>query len=426
MVWETDAEATARLAAAARAETVAAFKARAALLRRDAEARLGSRATRGTLALLQLKGRDSMGSRPPSGPPSLALLERLARAASAADVEAVRGLAAEIRDQLEAAVPRRDIVHPDVGRAAQRALEAAVRAGSGPCTAEVVSLGLRVVDPNARGRDGFTVLHAAVAAGAEDVVRTLVAHPDVDVNASSAHGFTPLALAATRFNLRGGARGGRGERGRGRGGGGERGSSSSSSKGRRDYAGCLRLLLDHPGLDVNQMDWSGWTALARAADEGQAEAVGMLLSHPDTAVNEVRTNGWTALASAACRGHAEVVRVLLQAPEVNVRRVDEDGYGPLFLAAGHGHAAVVALLLAEGERLDVNVRNRYGETPLFEASSQGHRDVVNLLLADPRVDPLLPDRKEMTPADAAEEAGHAEVASLLRKRERQMEGKSPR
>jgi len=50
------------------------------------------------------------------------------------------------------------------------------------------------------------------------------------------------------------------------------------------------------------------------------------------------------------------------------------------LAAFGGHAEVVILLLARHD-VNVNSRDRFGDTPRLQAAMQGHQAVVTLLRA---------------------------------------------
>ncbi len=52
------------------------------------------------------------------------------------------------------------------------------------------------VDINSQAPNGLTALHCAVAKGHEDVVKFLIAHPDIRVNVQEETGCTPLHLAA--------------------------------------------------------------------------------------------------------------------------------------------------------------------------------------------------------------------------------------
>jgi ankyrin repeat protein len=87
------------------------------------------------------------------------------------------------------------------------------------------------------------------------------------------------------------------------------------------------------------------------------------------------------------------------------------------------HAAVslssspetIALLLDHGA--DVNAKQMGGYAPLHQAASAGKTAVVETLLAHGADPSSLCDRGK-TPADYAEEKGHAEVASRLREQMR--------
>ncbi|XP_034232923.1 photoreceptor ankyrin repeat protein-like [Thrips palmi] len=78
-------------------------------------------------------------------------------------------------------------------------------------------------------------------------------------------------------------------------------------------AGLLELLLQCPGVDVNQPDSEGNTPLHFAAQAGQLEAVNALLRQPDVQVDARNAQGFTPLMKAALQGRTKCARALLLA-----------------------------------------------------------------------------------------------------------------
>ena len=76
-----------------------------------------------------------------------------------------------------------------------------------------------------------------------------------------------------------------------------------------DVASAKQLLLH--GADVNACTRGGSTALCRAAQGGNAEVLKVLLDHPNVEINKQRGAGRTALFLAVENGHQECVRLLL-------------------------------------------------------------------------------------------------------------------
>jgi ankyrin repeat protein len=94
--------------------------------------------------------------------------------------------------------------------------------------------------------------------------------------------------------------------------------------------------------------------------------------------DESDNEGWTALIYAAAHGHRDAARILLQA-RAHANAADEDGWTPLAYAAQTGYADVVAALLAT-EGILIDYEDDIGRTPLMHAIAQRHPGVVQMLL----------------------------------------------
>ncbi|KAL2831721.1 ankyrin repeat-containing domain protein [Aspergillus cavernicola] len=82
-----------------------------------------------------------------------------------------------------------------------------------------------------------------------------------------------------------------------------------------------------------------------------------------------RVYGLPALSWAAIKGHESVVQLLLSIPGIEINPKNRFGQTPLSFAAKHGHVGVVRLLLEKGND-GVNERDtavKYGRTPLVWA-----------------------------------------------------------
>jgi hypothetical protein len=105
------------------------------------------------------------------------------------------------------------------------------------------------------------------------------------------------------------------------------------------------MLLEE-GANVDVKDKDGWTALMRAAHEGNEPLIKLLLDNKAD-VNEKDPNGETALMTASERGHTAAARVLLIAgAEVNAE--SKVGGKAVTLASRNCHEEVVNLLLVHG------------------------------------------------------------------------------
>ena len=125
-------------------------------------------------------------------------------------------------------------------------------------------------------------------------------------------------------------------------------------------------------VDVDAGPSSGWTALMRAAENGDAKLVNELLLY-GACPSRPLASGQTALQIAAAEGHEEVVRILMKVAE------DPDAQAALLLAVVNGHVAVTRMLLERG--VDLSTRDAYGRTLLHRAAWNGCRAVAQLLLS---------------------------------------------
>ena len=208
-------------------------------------------------------------------------------------------------------------------------------------------------DVNAREGGGWTPLHRAASEGRENIIRVLLEH-GADPLARDEQGSSPLEYAVLNGNL-----------------------------------GAIELLTPLGVGVCGQGD--GMSALALAAQDGDAEIVRLLLSK-GASVNERHKNGQTPLqfainqypeaggddwAKTRNTNRRRVVETLLSSgADIEVR--GKDGNRPLHTVALFGHADLTALLVTRGA--DINARNDWGWTPLHFAASQDQADIVDVLL----------------------------------------------
>lgn len=204
----------------------------------------------------------------------------------------------------------------------------------------------------------------------------------------------------------------------------------------------VKYLVEEVGLDINQGDRFGGTALFAAAASSQVSMAAYLLQqgadvnlhmqgswgpiHAATDIGDIEMlrlliengadlniTGWvgvTPLYQASRKGYTEIVELFLEKgadPDVS----NECGETALLVASECGRTETVKLLLEKG--CDLHARNyKNGWTPLHEASAEGHIETVELLLkkgADLRVR----DNRGRTPLFVASEWGHTKAVKLL-------------
>ena len=136
------------------------------------------------------------------------------------------------------------------------------------------------------------------------------------------------------------------------------------SAGNGDITAVRQLL--NAGEDVNQTGFADYTALMEAAYYGQTDCLRILLAAGADA-NRTDAFDCSALSYAALRGHTECVRLLLSAPGIELDRKDRDGETPLFKACRSGQTECARLLLST-PGIDINTRNHMGESAFIVAS----------------------------------------------------------
>jgi len=149
-----------------------------------------------------------------------------------------------------------------------------------------------------------------------DVVRVLLNHKGIDVNAKSVSGETPLYIASEY-----------------------------------DCADVIILLLEH-GADPNIADEFGHTPLYAASSINSPDAVNILLNNAADVNVDVKENllGKTPLFAALENGHTDIADALLVAgADINTK--NNNGKTPLFTACEKGKKKIIDFLLSRGANL---------------------------------------------------------------------------
>ncbi|RDA83798.1 hypothetical protein CP532_4609 [Ophiocordyceps camponoti-leonardi (nom. inval.)] len=159
------------------------------------------------------------------------------------------------------------------------------------------------------------------------------------------------------------------------------------------------------------MDFKNPTALLRAAELGQIDAVWMLLTRRDVDINLRRSDGHTALSLAIESGNEAIVKVLLARNDVDTSLETDGGWNPLTLAISSGDFNIVKLLL-HSDKVRLNFKGKQGKTALHDAALSGSVALVKLLLEN-GFDVEEPDATGKRPLHHAVERGHEAIVQLL-------------
>jgi ankyrin repeat protein len=135
-------------------------------------------------------------------------------------------------------------------------------------------------------------------------------------------------------------------------------------------------LLNH-GVDINERDANGCTALHYAASRGNVKVVARLLSDGRAEFAPIAKNGKTPLILAAEQGYGSIIHMLVAAgDDINTHWGE---HGPaLYAASARGQALVVQWLLFQGA--DINAQGGIHGNALQAGAASGSKDVVSLLL----------------------------------------------
>ena len=202
-------------------------------------------------------------------------------------------------------------------------------------------------DVNARDQNGVTPLMSAASGGQTEIASFLISK-GADVNSKNKSGFTPLICAAMSGNQQ-----------------------------------VVQLLIDK-GADVNAKDKEGYTAAYYASMYQYNDLAEMLMATGKSSSGSKGTPAQTqkeldeaVLFAMANKDYNRVMNLIERGASVKVRYPDNED-SLLHAAVDQGSSTMVEYLLGKG--LDVNTRQKDGETPLYYALVHKQVALVNLLL----------------------------------------------
>eukprot|EP00953_Heterococcus_sp_UTEX-ZZ885_P030945 16300-Heterococcus_DN1.PRE.1 len=266
---------------------------------------------------------------------------------------------------------------------------------------------LNGADPSIHWRTiGGAALHMVASDGCTEKFKLLLdSAPDV-VDATSACGSTPLALAASQgyaplvelLHIRGASLHSKNCEGA---------TPLHLAASKRQVAVMHYLIRN--GADVNAVNLRGQRPLHRAATKHIAPVKLLLANGAAPAAADDR--GITAVLAAAVAGRLDVLQHLVLHYSASVNSADKEGHTVLMMAAHQGDLLTAEWLIESGAVVGTAAAAD-GCTALHTASQQGRTSVIALLLAH-GADVHSADHSGLTALDMAAWGGHTEAAKAL-------------
>ena len=218
------------------------------------------------------------------------------------------------------------------------------------------------IDINTVNEEGYTSLYLAAKENKNDIVKVLLASPNIDINKHVVKNKeSPLMVSA--------------------------------EEGIPDV---VRLMLAHAQIDVNKLDSHGMSALQKAMKKGKLShlrVIKLFLRCSMTMVTEQYDvqkdiaeamkmhslflqmdptcckNVYVDSVVKAWDGDFRAIEGILRCPKSNINVIDDQGRTPLILASLQGHIEVVKVLLAS-PNIDINIGLPKGGMTAFSIASE--------------------------------------------------------
>lgn len=211
-------------------------------------------------------------------------------------------------------------------------------------------LSLQEINPNACLPGQMSAISVAASLNNGPVVKLLMEHPRVNMNAKDSRGRTPLYIAISLNKPR---------------------------------AIAEVLNSENAELEVNTRlsihdDPDGLSLLHMAVRWQQIPTVFWLLQHPKVRVNEVTAQGDTILHLAAQKGHAMLITDLLADNRLYKNAPNYSGTTPLAAAVTHGHLSTVRVFLADSAGVTLKCSDIHGRNVLHVAVDGNHLEIIDV------------------------------------------------
>jgi len=151
---------------------------------------------------------------------------------------------------------------------------------------------------------------------------------------------------------------------------------------KRKFPTIVKLLLQHPEIDVNLRDSTGKSAMMYALNSPNIEILEFLAKEKNVKINQLNHNGVNIFMYSCSNGCLNLVKILLSRVDLDINLKCVSGFADtgLMRACMRGHVEIVKLLL-ENENIDINLTNISGENA-FQIAERNHRGNICSLLSE--------------------------------------------
>lgn len=199
---------------------------------------------------------------------------------------------------------------------------------------------------------------------------------------------------------------------------------------KRGYKDICELLLSYykPGMDIDETNEYGWTALMFAAESNQGKTVDFLIKKGANKNHKTTSFLETVIGVAAINCANDALTALLD-NGADIEKTSSYNYTPLMSAIDSQVVKdevkiLKTVKLLNSRKANVNARAEEGETPLMIAAAKGYYNIVNFLLSKERLDQGNGEKIEINATDAygktaldyAKSNAHPKTAELIKQR----------